>query len=525
MPNQKSLILDSVRILPREAGFLDRKLGSRGEIFFDRESNTLRLFDGIVTGGLNLARGDLVGVASKDLRDALIRARQATVYYTVTIAGPQSGDSGNKYYLNSNYRPTPNFVTGYTYVFDQSDDTNVYYPNANGTTQNRHPLNFSDDNLSGVRGGGTAYTTDVVYKLDGEEVTYTVYNSSAFDSANTRTVQITITNDTPELLYYWCFNHLAMGQQINVADPGTGTASAGGGTSTGGGTSDYDFQIAADDSTMHTITAGNTVKFVGGTGIDTTATADGTVTIQSSVTGFYKFAVAGNSDVQAASVQDTVTLVGDGSLTISTNPSTKTITFTGGAGGGGGGNAFSIISVAGQSSVVADQTGDTLTLVGSGSVTVTTDTATDTITITGTAPTTFQATTDATRASLTIDQFYMQAITRLTVTPNGSIAYLFDQYAGNNPTIYAISGTTIAFNLQAIGHPFAIQDATGTNYNTGLTHVQTDGAISTGSGAQGRTTGTLYWKIPLSAYGTYRYQCTAHAPMVGAITVKNFATI
>jgi plastocyanin len=79
--------------------------------------------------------------------------------------------------------------------------------------------------------------------------------------------------------------------------------------------------------------------------------------------------------------------------------------------------------------------------------------------------------------------------------------------------------------LQCISHPFAIQDATGTNYNTGLTHVQTDGAISTGSGAQGRTTGTLYWKIPLSAYGTYRYQCTAHAPMVGAITVKNFATI
>lgn len=54
-----------------------------------------------------------------------------------------------------------------------------------------------------------------------------------------------------------------------------------------------------------------------------------------------------------------------------------------GAGGGGGivaGNFFGTIVVSGQSNVVADQEADTLTLVGSGAVTITTNATADTIT-------------------------------------------------------------------------------------------------------------------------------------------------
>ena len=102
---------------------------------------------------------------------------------------------------------------------------------------------------------------------------------------------------------------------------------------------------------------------------------------------------------------------------------------------------------------------------------------------------------------------------------------MFDQYSGNNPTVYAISGTTIAFNLNVAGHPFLIQNGAGTNYNTGLTHVTTAGVVTTGSNAQGKTSGTLYWKIPQSISGTYRYQCSAHAPMVGGISIKDFAVV
>ena len=63
--------------------------------------------------------------------------------------------------------------------------------------------------------------------------------------------------------------------------------------------------------------------------------------------------------------------------------------------------------------------------------------------------------TDATSAALTVDQVYLPAITRLDVTNNGTAAYRFDQYGvTDNATIYAISGTTIAFNLNIVGHPF-----------------------------------------------------------------------
>ena len=90
-----------------------------------------------------------------------------------------------------------------------------------------------------------------------------------------------------------------------------------------------------------------------------------------------------------------------------------------------------------------------------------------------------------------------------------------------------INGTTIAFNLSAMGssHPFLIQNSSGANYDTGLVHVATDGTCSLGSNAQGKESGTLYWKIPSSISGTYRYQCSSHSAMVGAIIVKNFGSI
>jgi hypothetical protein len=145
----------------------------------------------------------------------------------------------------------------------------------------------------------------------------------------------------------------------------------------------------------------------------------------------------------------------------------------------------------------------------------------------GGGSTALSSVTEVYTAGLTVDQFYLPAITRLNVTANGTSAYRFDQYGTtDDPTIYAINATTIAFNLSgASSHPFLIQDGTGTNYNTGLVHVTTDGTVSTGASAQGKQSGTLYWKIPDSISGNYRYQCSSHGPMVGTITIKNFGSI
>jgi len=201
------------------------------------------------------------------------------------------------------------------------------------------------------------------------------------------------------------------------------------------------------------------------------------------------------------------------------------------AGGGDANqNAFSKITVTGQSDVDADTATDTVTFAGAGGVTITTNAASDLVTFTGpgTIVTAFSGLSDAITAQLTVDKLYLPAITRLDVTASGVSAYRFDQYGGtNNPTLYGINGTTIAFNLStmASSHPFLIQNSAGSNYDAGLVHVATDGTYSTNAAAQGKDSGTLYWKIPSSISGTYRYQCSLHAAMVGSIIIKNFGSI
>jgi plastocyanin len=56
--------------------------------------------------------------------------------------------------------------------------------------------------------------------------------------------------------------------------------------------------------------------------------------------------------------------------------------------------------------------------------------------------------------------------------------------------------------------------------------VSTTGVVTTGASAQGKDSGTLYWKIPASLGGVnYAYQCDDHVGMVGTITIKGIATI
>jgi plastocyanin len=101
--------------------------------------------------------------------------------------------------------------------------------------------------------------------------------------------------------------------------------------------------------------------------------------------------------------------------------------------------------------------------------------------------------------------------------------YNIDQYSGDNPEIYVTAGETISFELlHSSSHPFNIRVSNGGSaYNTGLTHVDTDGTISTGSAAQGKYTGKLFWKIPYDLAGnTYVYQCTNHSSMVGNIVIQ-----
>jgi plastocyanin len=139
--------------------------------------------------------------------------------------------------------------------------------------------------------------------------------------------------------------------------------------------------------------------------------------------------------------------------------------------------------------------------------------------------TAFTGLSDVGSAGLTVDKIYLPAITRLNIT-TPVFNYNIDQYSGDNPAIYAISGTTIAFNLQqSSSHPFLLQQNNANITTANLIHVSTSGVVSTGSSAQAKYEGTLYWKIPSSVSGTFRYICSVHTSMVGSITIKDISTI
>lgn len=111
-------IFNSIRIIPRETEFLDRKRGSRGEIYYDKDNNSFRLYDGELIGGFELARNDLGNVTDADF---LAKATAAGVgggggNTTVTVSDqvPATPDSGNLW-LNTN--------NGILYVYIDDGDS------------------------------------------------------------------------------------------------------------------------------------------------------------------------------------------------------------------------------------------------------------------------------------------------------------------------------------------------------------------------------------------------------------------
>ena len=126
----------------------------------------------------------------------------------------------------------------------------------------------------------------------------------------------------------------------------------------------------------------------------------------------------------------------------------------------------------------------------------------------------------------------INAIATLDVSNNGSGAYRFSSHYGStdNPEVYALGGATLAFDLTNVSasHPFLIQEDTGggfANITTGIIHVADDGTVTEGSGAQGQTSGTVYWEVPITSASTWRYICQVHASMVGTLTIKSLSAL
>lgn len=359
-------IVDRIRIIPRPSDFLDRNVGSSGEVFYSKDTNSLRVYSGKNQGGFEIAKADLTNIT-----DAVLQARL--------------------------------------------------------------------DNLNVGGGGNTSITVSATAPQDAEQG------------------QLWFDTDSGVLFVYY--------------DEWVQPSSSG--QSGGAGAGSYTNANVDTHLNVGSATAGQVLSW---TGSD------------------YDWVANSGSGVGEANQ-----------------------------------NAFSNIAVSGQTTVTADNTTDTLTLVAGSNITLTT--SGNTVTITGTASgggsTDFGTLTDVTTANLTIDKIYEPAIVMLRVDNVGVSAYTFgSHYPGQNPTIYALAGTTIAFDLDQInGHPFELQDPTSTPLTANIVHVSSSGVVSTGANAQGKSSGTLYWRIPESISGTYRYQCQSHASMVGGITIKRLSVI
>ena len=140
-----------------------------------------------------------------------------------------------------------------------------------------------------------------------------------------------------------------------------------------------------------------------------------------------------------------------------------------------------------------------------------------------------QAAFDTSNTFLSIPLLF-SATTILEVTANGTTSYRFGQYGAlDNPNISTFSATTLGFNLNSLSgsHPFYIRlGDNSADFNTGLAHVSSTGTISYDSAAQGKTSGTLFWRIPHTSVGNYKYRCSSHSgSMIGEINIANTANI
>ena len=117
------------------------------------------------------------------------------ITYTVTV-------SSSKYYLNGVETSSISMQPGFTYIFDQSDSTNVV---SGGNENQHHPLIFKTATT-----GGSEHTTDVTFYVNGVVANSGTYKTN-FNNSTNRYVKIKVTNSTPTKLYYTCQNHSGMG--------------------------------------------------------------------------------------------------------------------------------------------------------------------------------------------------------------------------------------------------------------------------------------------------------------------------
>jgi plastocyanin len=638
-------IVDRIRIIPRPTDFLDRNVGSSGEVFFNKVTNSLRVYSGKDAAGFEIARADLDNVNEVTLsaKVSLTNDDINWIAYAELVDLPSATDNhgmfahvhgtGKAYYAHagawielanqadltsvadiSELTDTTNLIPAD--LSDLTDTTNLIpaaltdlgitdgnstqilttdgagnftFEDApeTGSTQNLFSTITSDDGSTTADAvtdtlsilGGTNIATAIA--TDSDDVTI---NMSAFSIDFLSDVDTTTSAPTSGQVLKWDGAKWAPGSDATTGGGGTDADTLDGFDGTyyldwGNVTNKPSILTLASLSVGNELTASGdgAISYDDTTGVFrytppdlstylTSVTFDDLTTTPTTLAGY------GITDALPSSTSIPTVLtdlsISDGTTgQVLTTDGAGAFTFTTISGGSGGDysdsdvnahlnttsastsevlswtgsdfdwvaqsgetnqNAFSNVSVSGQSLITAVNSTATLFLDASTGISLTTSGSTVTIASTVSAGASdFDDLGDVTTAGLRIDQIYEPAIAMLRVDNVGTSGYTFNShYSGTNPTIYAISGTTLAFDLTNIsGHPFELQDNTLTALTSNIVHVSPTGTVSTNSAAQGKSSGTLYWRIPESGNGTYVYQCTSHSSMFGSITVKDLSNI
>ena len=175
-------ILDGVTSTAAELNILDGVTSTAAELnILDGVTATateLNLLDGVTATTAELNYVD--GVTSNVQTQLDTKGPHMTIAVTVSNPG-----SGNKYYLDGDLKQTALLPKSVTIRFDQSDSSNASHPLRLSTTSN------------GTHASGSAFTTGVTeVGTPGSAGAYT---------------QVTLEQDAPDVLYYYCGNHSGMG--------------------------------------------------------------------------------------------------------------------------------------------------------------------------------------------------------------------------------------------------------------------------------------------------------------------------
>jgi hypothetical protein len=179
--SKQAPIVDRIRLIPRPGDFLDRNVGASGELFYNRETGSLRTYDGSTQSGAEIARADLSNISNSAF---LAKATSAGVgggagngaSVDVSETAPTSPEEGNIWF-NSN--------TGQLYIYITDVDSSQWVAPVVGALQSGVQNVFNSISISDST-QFTASGEDTIRFVDGPGI-----EISADPATNTLTISTT----------------------------------------------------------------------------------------------------------------------------------------------------------------------------------------------------------------------------------------------------------------------------------------------------------------------------------------------